>query len=311
MSQETVTSGAILDKLKKFISEIFGDLKTENQSEVKDKSGKTVGYRFTAISGNDHKAHVKVLESNGVANLYDVYIVGDNGVKAKKVSLTQEKVNKFVEDFIDKNFEATIEEFVQDENTKDIDISDEAFDENIEESKKIQVTLSKVTSSQEVVCGKIYCNYDALDAYEDLESLLDESEFVDSLSEEPVSYEIIPLEEEYTIEEIPAVLPMNCVGEILKAQLQAIVNLHCCTTCCRQEAWDYIQIIRWQFDWLLQSKLAANVDMGNVFDSMNVEPQISILQIVENYATVLDLYYPNFDHEIQALLDEWLLTLRF
>ncbi|MCM1226415.1 MAG: hypothetical protein NC320_03190 [Clostridium sp.] len=78
------------------------------------------------------------------------------------------------------------------------------FIEDTNSSKKLRVTLQKVTSAKESVINltAVTANYDIYEANETLETVLDNEEFLDKISEEPVSFEITDNEDEFDIQSI-------------------------------------------------------------------------------------------------------------
>ena len=325
---QSIQAGPISDMLISIFNKCFKDLesrgfKNSEYKKVKSDDGEETGFSFTCTSEQGHQFHVKALKSAGRSNLYDYYIVGDNGSKKKFThrpdSDLDNVVSEFLESFYDEPDSADIDEGDYDSETaKMMDIDDNGF-ESANSSKKIQISLSKVQSSSEVVLGPIYCNYDEFEVYEDLENVLDSEEFIDDLSEDPQMFEIIPSEDEYTIEPIDSIEPMNFASQVIRAQFITLMQLYSTkwnSDCLLDEnPLSFISTIRWQLDWMISSQLAAlNVDIAEILKSITseeIEPDGDVSNIVENYCMVLDLYYPNFSHEVQSLLDEWLLTLRY
>ena len=220
---ETIESGIITDFLSKIPKKLSNmmkkqfdklyadDIKVDEQRESTDEQGNVNGVVFTAITGEGHKVHVKILNSGGRSDLYDVYLVGDNGKKHKEVHQSADSVNEVIAKFIDEEYEEGLEEFTEEE-SEDFDVNSGEF----EASKKIQITLSKVEGNEEISFGRIYSNYSPMEVYEDIENVLDNEEFLGEISEEPQCFEIIPQEDEYIVNNISEVTLMDVVPLILR-----------------------------------------------------------------------------------------------
>ena len=339
---EPINSGIVKDVLTKFskfieknsikLNNKYG-VASEDTKEVKDDTGESIGWAFTAITGNDHKVHVKVLQSAGRTNIYDVYCVSEENKKKKYTHQTQNDVENCIVEFIEDNYGAeSLENYENNSDTKDFNVDDEDFDNNAVESdedvesstsltcnKKLQVEISKIKASNEISLNKVFCNYNAVDAYDDLENVLDDSNFNSMLNEDLQCFEIIPVEDEYSINIIDRIQPMNATSLIIRSQFITLMQLYATkwnSDCMLDRSpLSYINTIRWQLDFMISSRLSAiNVDIKEILKSIQpdeIEPDGDVSNIVENYCVTLDLYYPNFDHEIQKLLDDWLLSLRY
>ena len=330
--EQTVESGIITDAvtnmfmmLSNSVDRLFDalsavDLDISEEKETVDEEGQPNGRMFT-VSSDQHQIHVKILNSAGRENLYDMYIVGDNNKHTKYPHIRPDQMDDKITEFLDENYGETFEEY--EETNNDVDIEDGEFEdvdiEDASSSKKLQVSLSKIQSSSEIILGPVYCNYGEFEVYEDLENVLDSDEFTNSLTEEPQMFEIVPSEDEYEIVEIDEIAPMDYASAIIRAQIIAIMQLMSCKwnsdVDLDENPMSALNTIRWQLDWLITSKLCAlNVNVLEILQSIQpeeMEPRGDVSDIVENYALVLDLYYSNFPHEIQKLLDEWLLTIRY
>ena len=187
---DVIESGTISDLFKDLFNSIFKDfkkgLKFEDERLSKDGKSKI----FTVKTGGNNRVQVKLIRDEK-SNLYDIYILGDNGSKLKKEKQPENKVEDIIVEFIDDEYGESLEEY--DESTDDeFEEMQNADFEDLEESQHIQIQLSKVQGSKEIQFGPIFCNYDEMQVYEDLENVLDNEEFINELSEEPQCYAIIP-----------------------------------------------------------------------------------------------------------------------
>ena len=105
----------------------------------------------------------------------------------------------------------------------------------IKGSKRMKVTLQRVVSSQETsidLCA-ITADYALSEAYSDLDSLLTSNEFTDSITEDPVSFEIVDSGDDFNI--------TPCDISVVETAAYGISQLLCA---CIQFQMD-IQILRW------------------------------------------------------------------
>jgi len=323
-SKEAVEAGKVYDILKgistaftdvfKFLNEC--SIKAKDAEPVTDAEGKTVGELFTAVTKQGNQIKIKLVQSSGRKDLYDMYCLAKNGKKEAyphiKIDKIDDKLTEFAKDAYD-------EELVDFDN-EDFNVEDEFADMDFSSASKIQIELSKIKGSKEIKFGKVYCNYDPSLAFDDLDEVLDCDEVQELICEEPQCLEIIPTENAYVINQLDSIACCNNVSEILKAQCIAIILLenlikHCDSTCCNVQS--FIQSICWQKEWLLHSSLWYNCSstLIDVLQSIDLnalaESSLTSDEILANYADTLDLYYGSFDHEIQKLIDDWLLTIRY
>lgn len=318
---------SIIDSI--FIS-IFKDMendgfKNSKYEAVKNDNGKTTGFSFTTLTENNHVLHIKALKSAGRSSLYDFYIVGDNGSRKKYLHKPKDQLLDCITEFLEEYYDDpdNVEDFEvaeDDQAARDINL-EEGF-EQTNSSKKLQVGLSKIQASGEIQLSSVFCNYDELEAYEDLENVLDSPQFSDALLDDVQNFEIIPEQDNYDIKVINEIDSMDCVSRIIRTQFVTLMKMYslanCPFFCDQNKLFSYISTVRWQLDYMLSSKISGpNIVVKEILDSItqeeaqDVQEDQDIESIIEYYTLVIDLYYTNFPHEIQKLFDEWLLTLRY
>lgn len=340
MDKTTIESGKFLDSVLNFFSKMWDNL-TENNylaknkgpetQEIKYKDGEsgeelTSGLLTTYYLKNNHVMRTKTVFSKPVSEVTEdnqfpceLYIIMDSGQKYRYEGSQAPKDSKNLMNLIESSLVDAYPDDFKPSNISEEEANNLFEPEETSASRKIQVELSKIQASNEVILGPIYCNYDEFEVYEDLENVLDSDEFIDDLTEAPQLFEIIPSEEAYDIEPIGEIEPMNYASQVIRSQFIALMQLYSTKwngdCLLDKDPMSYIQLIRWQLDWMISSPLSAlDVDIAEILKSIQpeeIEPNGDVSNIVENYCIVLDLYYSNFSHEVQKLLDDWLLTLRY
>lgn len=281
------TLSGLLASFNDMLTHMFSSLK-DDDLDVKDgRQGKTAdgrtAYLCTVYTAKNHEIHVKVVSSAQRENVYDLYMVADNGKKYKKAGIycpSGEKDNKIgeeIQNFIEQEYGADSENYRLEEGQKDFDLdqpqddddttgfegqqltSSQNNDTSTNSSKKLQVTLSKVIGSDEITLGKIYCNYDIDSAYEDLQAITADPNVAAELTEDPSIFEITQDDNEYDVEPIDQISESNAAIIILRAQLTALTKL---TVIKADSAFryqfddelnEYVWAIRSQLDWITQN----------------------------------------------------------
>lgn len=218
---------------------------------------------------------------------------------------------------------------VEDEETAEyqpLDTSDLGeFD--IEECKKINVKLRKINASSELDLVAINCNYSIHDAIADLAVIADDIEFVDSLTEEPQAFEIIPDAADISVQEVSDFDPSaRCYTEMYTESLalynniksihwgskgEGFFTLHEKAEEIANEIHDRLDVIA---EWEVQhNKKIINANKLNVieylietdygFDRMNGFSAIRLL--IQKDIEALEAFYTNLPHDEQSIVDDW------
>lgn len=105
----------------------------------------------------------------------------------------------------------------------------------IKSSKSMQVTLQRITSAKEtsIKLTAIKASYDLTEAYTDLDALLD-TELVDNITEEPISFEIVDCGDDYDINPIDI--------EMKDFRIYSVQNLLCAAV----QFYMDIQLLHWE-----------------------------------------------------------------
>lgn len=337
---EAVQAGALQSIISMF-SQLFGnglnwmqksDLTIKESKKELDDQNNVTGYLFTVETaedseGNSHDIRLKILQVPNMKKHFDVYLLSEDGKKKSYPHVAEKDIKTSVIDFIENELKLSVSiENTRMSDTEDFEVDDSfegsTSEDDIEESeilnsKKIGVSVSKITASNELVYERVYANYDASQVCEDLEAVMSSEEIFSVLPEnEEVCLEIVPMESEYDVEFVDTLKPFQMTQAIVEAQLTAIAALQIrFNDATDMESQLYksecLHMLNDQLLFILSSKLSVEVDMKAAWERVNLDQFGDSQSCIEAYCTTLDLYKVNYPDEIQQLFNEWLLTLRY
>lgn len=324
----------LVDNFSKTIEKSFKSLSDDNLEVSNGKQGKSKDgsayYIWTVTTANNHKVRVKVLPSAGRTNLYDLYLLADNNKKQKYLGIQDDEVEDKIESFIEDTFglDSIDDEDFDPSHADNFDVDDEEFEgkfENASSSQKLQVTLHKINGSDEIELGPVFCDYQVAQAYDDLEFVLDDDEFVESLPDEPQAFEITSTDDEYDVQEIDNVDTLNTPLKVVKAQVVALLGIENLMLkydtksvnddlSFENKFENAIYTLEHQLTWMLRNfEIQESAPLWDLVtkDELNDTQSLTVDEIMENYTLTLEFYRPNFDDEVQSLFNDWLLSLRY
>lgn len=147
-------------------------------------------------------------------------ILDENGEKTEYVNITIHYQNRDIK--IDHVKESDAEQRAMQELQKQFG-SNFGKQSDASASKKLQVTLQKITSATEteIRLTAIKANYDIKAANAALDMVLDDADFFDAIPEEPTSFEILERDEDMDIRSIPEVDLSGIYTDLAQAAIQA------------------------------------------------------------------------------------------
>ena len=194
------------------------------------------------------------------------------------------------------------------------------------DSKQIDVTLQKVTGTSEIKMTAIKANYNPTDVLSDMEELMEQDEFINTITEEPQTYTIGIDDDGFDIDRCDTCMecdPCASLCEVFKAGIRAYRNLY---------------IIHWMSsgnDMMklhllaedMYSELIQEIDtLGELLvEKQGTVPQLdfpcdyvpvqqyefqgsleTIKSLIQMYIDCIDYAYCNQTSDVQSTLDEWL-----
>ena len=165
---EPITSAGIIDVIKNILKSFSKDL-LSSMDELKDlgidikdpkpvkREDETIGALFTAITGDNDKINIKIVQSSGMKNTYDLYLLGDNGAKGSYPHIRADQIDDKITDFIDKEYEGVLEKYST-KDSEDIDLQKEFDNPEVEsEDSEVEESTAIVTKENE---SKVVTNTD-------------------------------------------------------------------------------------------------------------------------------------------------------
>ena len=211
------------------------------------------------------------------------------------------------------------------------EVSEDLTDKETEQfgggmSKHIDVTLQKIAGTTEFNMTAIKANYDPSLVLEDMDEIISQPEFIESLPEELTTYAIDVDDDGFDIEPCPECMecaPCEGLCEVFKAGIRAYRNLY---------------IIHWMSNGndMMKLHLMAEEMYGELIQEIDtigellVEKQGTVPQLdfpcdyvpvqnydfqtgltqiqslIQMYIDCIDYAYCNQDSDVQSTLDEWL-----
>lgn len=311
------------DGFKSIIDDLFSfeGVKSKNTKIFPDGSG----FMYDLSTPEGTLVRVKILQSAGYKNFFDVFCLGKDGKKAKFNHLSSENIPDTVAEFVVEAYGETLNlEDVSMDNISMNPSTTDGFDiEKTFSNKKIHISLSKIEGSDEIQINSIYSNYDPVSVYDDVSNLLDEPEFTSSVGYEPTSYEIIPSEDSYEVNEINSLVnSFYTLNEILAA----CYALSICLDSLYAEAKitnseDLNSILNYK--GLVQNEIQSILNLADTqyinFECIsNMMPFLltsymgsTLNELINQHAAILELYKVNLDESVQTMIDEWINSLTY
>ena len=294
------------------------------QNQSLDKCGGLISEYLVKVGVIADESEVQVDVMTLVSPLLarmQAYLV-DYYTSAIEKYIKQGKYNKPTE-------EATFEDLEEEEpeeNPEDLVDEETGGFGGMNQSKQISVTLHKITGTSEIKMTAIKANYNPSNVLDDMEELLEQDEFIDTLTEEPQTYTINIDDDGFDIDRCEGCQecdPCESLGEALKAAIQAYRNLYIVhwlssgndmmkTHLLAEEM--YGQLIQ-EIDTLgelMVEKCGTIIDPNFPCEYIEVKPfefqeSLDVIKsLIQPYIDAIDFAYCNQDSDVQSVFDEWL-----
>lgn len=194
-------------------------------------------------------------------------------------------------------------------------------------NKVLQVTLQRVQAGRgyNIDLIAVNANYAADQCIDNLNAVLSDASILGMIDDTPISLQIMDDGgEELSVEEIPSLESNNGLGDMLAAATVLMCNLQFLHWNVRGKQFsdlhsrlnDWYHTVKWNIDELgeLQVELQGSApNIGCIIDPTLLIPSDSVISpdevysVIQNhimqYICTLEMYYVNFNHDIQSLLD--------
>ncbi len=196
---------------------------------------------------------------------------------------------------------------------------------DIMESKRITAKLRKVQGSTDFELLGLKSNYSPKETLDDLDDIIVQEEFINSLTEEPQSFMIDVDDEGYDIDvcEDWEIGPCDSLGEVLKAGITFYRNLYILHWMAKGNDMMKLHLMTEE----MYGELIQEIDTlgelmveqcGTVISpsfgcdylairSYEFQEGVHIIEdYIQGYINIIDYAYPNQTSDVQSTLDEWL-----
>ena len=293
----------LIDILSKGIEKLT-DIGYKLIEESKDDSTGTFTKRYQTENGDEFTCHFKPMSDTG--DKWDIEIdCGKFGKKSIKNISNLDIQNKVSE---------TVENLMK---------------SKVAESNHLNVTLVKVISNKDVSIKltAINANYDIDEALNDLQSVVSDDMFVDSVTTEPTSYDITPTDDGYDVECVSTFNLSEALTNFMKAALSQYCNMVYLKWLAKGPEFSQLQNVAQDIIWRIDNDIRLYEELCYT-NHMPILNPIDLLQGVTNqvdiypmnfntsdwchavqstllkYTTLLDAYYVNFSNDIQYQISD-------
>ena len=196
---------------------------------------------------------------------------------------------------------------------------------NIMESKRITAKLRKIQGSTDFELLGLKSNYGPKETLDDLDDIIVQEEFINSLTEEPQSFMIDVDDEGYDIDvcEDCEIGPCESLEQVFKQGITLYENLYILHWMAKGNDMMKLHLLSEELygeliqeidtlGELLVEKCGTIPQPGWVCDYLQVKPyefqeSLDILKkYIQEYIDTIDYAYPNQTSDVQSTLDEWL-----
>ena len=150
-----------------------------------------------------------------------------------------------------------------------------------------------------------------------------DEEFLDGLTEEPQSFEIVPEEESFQVDAIDAVQQMSSKDLIITHIYKSLFTLdniwYAFKSTSSVTSYEFSrlrQILNSELEFMLAyNDIEVESELDSIIllalDTVKESAVQDIQTVIMEYTTILELYSCNFPPAEQQLINDWVLTLRY
>ncbi len=197
---------------------------------------------------------------------------------------------------------------------------------DVKSSRKMSVTLQRISSSKcdNINLTAISANYSASDVLADLNAIVSDDTFVEQIQDEPVSFSIEDDGDSFDIQPIEEFSTESCYTDILKYAIELWTDVVALKWNIEGEFVDNLTQLLNDIEWTINGDINTLAEwcyeeVGRVPHPLNLlrqgggcntevsssEDGYKIIQTkLRCYLDALELYYCNFSHDKQRILDE-------
>lgn len=307
----------LFDTIFKGIDKLLDGRGYDKKDEKEVEDGGHAGTETIYESGNGDQVSVQVFQTNDNPEQFTVIVKAKGHKEVVKKNVKRNKIDDIITTYMDSELGATNEG-------------------PIESSKRLQVTLKRVTASSgaEIHLTAINANYSIVEAMTDLDTILADDEFANMVTDEPKSFEITEVEDEdeYDVNEMDEdeeVDTTETYANMFFAALQLQYNLQYIHWGARGEQFAEIHRMVDSIMWCARENVDVLAELmvektgvvphpgtaqfATLPDPDGLDFQASLeyaITSIHDFINVLEGYYVNLDHDVQGQLDSWIRDMK-
>lgn len=288
-----IVSGPIVDSVKKFLQDKFQKLVNSIKYEMQDTDDPFTK-KLTSKEGHEFSITIQPNSSND--QLLDITLKFTNppNVERKLESIDPKKLEE-----------------VLDKELKNIRVKSTPA-EDTDASSCMKVSLHKIVSSTscDIYLDSVTANYEPSRVLANIDSMLDSSAFLNSLSSDPISFDVSDTGSDL---EVQVCDDFECDPA---EGLQCIFTLACSLLLAsRFSIWNNPDVmntpeaeVSWIVEDLCREVLSVSKELGTCIHPCS-SIDTSVPEIVMSLIDAMKLYYNNYSHDIQAMFDMYIRKL--
>lgn len=321
----------------KGLDAIFRDLEANGLEKKKEEDIEKEGLLGKYLMYETSSGKTIEVELFGKSDAPDKYLMqiqhdGGKDLETSSKLFSKNEISDYIMEYADEH-DLISREPGTDGLKEGIDVNDNIGMEGdtLFQNTKISVTLQRVAAGSEDTINlcAINAGSNAVKAMNILDAVLSDDEFVGQITEEPVSFEIVEMEDAYDVNETQSVDTSNTFEDMLRACVECYHNLQAIHWGSKGEkfrdihsmAESLLYSVQYNMDniaeWCVEyTKKVPNV-LSYQYNALDTSCGFdfgsgvkAVKQQLDNYIQVLECYYVNVEHDVQSVMDNWIRDLK-
>lgn len=322
-----VQAGLVQDVLKTFkdLSDKFSstlDSITKLGTKILDSSSDGDSQLISMKTPNGNTIQAKITPTSS-SNKFDIEFLDKTDKRIKLVK------NVLDVDFDDEYAAVVKEQFGEDINEDSSNAANQSEGEDTQQaeaSKILKVGLKRVVSSktEDIVLTKVFANYNAIQAMDTIEALVSDDAFVATLPESEQCFDVVDDGSEIAVDECATFNRSDCYSHIMCVLACAYADMRALHWNVRGNNFYELHSLFDQYQYSISNDIdkfaeifvrecgyapnigtcMCNVSFVDTDNGIDCRAAAEMCKdILTNYVSTLELCYPNFDHEVQSVVD--------
>lgn len=322
-----VQAGLVQDVLKTFKS--FSDKLSSTLNSITKLGTKILD---SSSDGDSQIISMKTPKGNTIqakitptssSNKFDIEFIDKTD---KRIKLVKNVLDVDFDDEYAAVVKETFGEDVNEDTSNSADQSEGAGAQQASASKILKVGLKRVVGSktEDIVLTKVLANYDAVQAMDTIKALVSDDAFVATLPESEQCFDVVDDGSEIDVDECDTFNRSDCYSNIMCVLACAYADMRALHWNVRGNNFYELHSLFDQYQYSISNDIdkfaeifvrecgyapnigtcMCNVSFVDTSNGIDCRPAAEMCKcILENYISTLELYYPNFDHEVQSVVD--------